>query len=108
MRRLCSLQDLVILFIISISTIGLSYFWINAHAENTTISLSQHGLTPEINGHNMSQMLQRGNIVMGFDQNKVVHKFSSTKDGGQIKITAIDGKDNRTSQGEKDSNYLPQ
>ena len=33
---------------------------------------------------------------MGFDQTKISHEFSSTKDGGQIKITALDEKDNKT------------
>ena len=33
---------------------------------------------------------------MGFDQSKIAHEFSTTKDGGQIKITALDEKDNNT------------
>jgi hypothetical protein len=40
--------------------------------------------------------MQRGNLAMGFDQTKISHEFSSTKDGGQIKITALDEKDNKT------------
>jgi hypothetical protein len=40
--------------------------------------------------------MQRGVIAMGFDQSKIAHEFSSTKDGGQIKITALDEKDNKT------------
>ena len=33
---------------------------------------------------------------MGFDQSKIAHEFSTTKNGGQIKITALDEKDNNT------------
>lgn len=50
----------------------------------------------ESDNHNMSQMMQRGNVVMGFDQTKISHEFSPTKIGGQIKITALDDKDNQT------------
>lgn len=44
----------------------------------------------------MTDMMQRGNIAMGFDQNKISHEFSSTKDGGQIKISTLDENDNQT------------
>lgn len=33
---------------------------------------------------------------MGFDQTKIAHEFSSTKNGGKIKITALDENDNIT------------
>ena len=56
----------------------------------------QNDLSQPMNSHNMTQMIQRGNLAMGFDQTKITHKFSSTKDGGQIKITALDEKDNKT------------
>ena len=46
--------------------------------------------------HDMTQMMQRGNLAMGFDQTKIAHEFSTTKDGGQIKITALNKKDNNT------------
>ncbi len=46
--------------------------------------------------HNMTEMMQRGNIAMGFDQNKISHEFTATKDGGQIKTTALDDKDQQT------------
>ena len=46
--------------------------------------------------HDMTQMMQRGNLAMGFDQTKIAHGFSTTKDGGQIKITALNKKDNNT------------
>ncbi len=49
-----------------------------------------------MNSHNMTQIMQRGNLAMGFDQTKISHEFSSTKDRGQIKITALDEKDNKT------------
>ena len=44
----------------------------------------------------MTQMMQRGNLAIGFDQNKITHEFSPTEDGGQIKITALDENDNQT------------
>ena len=44
----------------------------------------------------MTQMMQRGNLAMGFDQTKIAHEFSSTEDGGQIKITPLNEKDDNT------------
>lgn len=40
--------------------------------------------------------MQRGNLAMGFGQSKIAQEFPITKDGGQIKITAFDEKDNNT------------
>jgi hypothetical protein len=44
----------------------------------------------------MTDMMKRGNLAMGFDQTTIAHEFSSTKDGGQIKVTALDENDNQT------------
>jgi hypothetical protein len=59
-------------------------------------SLDNGSSQQPVNSHNITQMMQRGNLAMGFDQSKIAHEFSSTKDGGQIKITALDEKDNNT------------
>lgn len=42
------------------------------------------------------EMLERGNIAMGFDQNKIMHYFMATETGGQIMIVALDGNDKET------------
>ena len=41
-------------------------------------------------------MLQRGNIAMGFDQNKIRHNFIPTASGGEIVITSLNGNDTTT------------
>lgn len=66
------------------------------YAEESSLQSSQNSLAQPMNSHNMTQMMQRGNLAMGFDQTRIAHEFSSTKDGGQIKITALDEKDNQT------------
>lgn len=38
-------------------------------------------------------MLQRGNIAMGFDQNKIRHKFTATENGGKITINSLNAND---------------
>ena len=43
-----------------------------------------------------SAMLARGDIAMGFDQNKIMHHFMATPTGGQIMIVALDGSDKET------------
>jgi hypothetical protein len=45
---------------------------------------------------NESGMLERGNIAMGFDQNKISHQFIPLPDGGIIRISALDSSDNET------------
>ena len=79
---------------IILSTVNTSIIITFAN-ESLTGSLNHNSLQP-LNVQNMTQMMQRGNIAMGFDQNKISHEFTSTKDGGQIKITALDEKDNQT------------
>jgi hypothetical protein len=66
------------------------------YAQESSLDSLQNGLSQNMNSHNMTQMMQRGAIAMGFDQSKIAHEFSATKDGGQIKITALNEKDNQT------------
>jgi lipopolysaccharide export LptBFGC system permease protein LptF len=48
------------------------------------------------NGNNTMAMMERGNIAMGFNQNKIIHNFKSTPTGGDIIITALDNNDTET------------
>ncbi|MDF0681275.1 MAG: hypothetical protein P0116_09950 [Candidatus Nitrosocosmicus sp.] len=66
------------------------------NAKESSLDSLQNSLSPSMNSHNMTQMMERGNMAMEFDQTKIAHEFSSTKYGGQIKITALDEKDNQT------------
>ena len=66
------------------------------YGQESSLDALQNGLSQPMNSHNMTQMMQRGNLAMEFDQTKIAHEFSSTNDGGQIKITALDEKDNKT------------
>jgi hypothetical protein len=43
-----------------------------------------------------SAMLARGDIAMGFDQNKIMHHFMATSTGGRIMIVALDSNDSET------------
>jgi hypothetical protein len=45
---------------------------------------------------NPSSMLQRGDIAMGFNQNKIMHYFIATPTGGEIMIVALNSNDNDT------------
>ena len=44
----------------------------------------------------MMKMMERGDIAMGFNQNKITHNFMATPDGGKIIITALNGSDKQT------------
>lgn len=48
------------------------------------------------NSNNTEAMLQRGNIAMGFDQDKITHKFVPTVNGGEIIIMPINASDTNT------------
>lgn len=50
----------------------------------------------KINNSDVSGMLERGNIAMGFDQNKISHQFIPLPDGGIIRISTLDSSDNKT------------
>lgn len=41
----------------------------------------------------MMKMMERGDIAMGFNQNKIIHQFVATPAGGEIIITALNGSD---------------
>ena len=41
-------------------------------------------------------IMERGDIAMGFNRNKIVHNFKSTPTGGEIVITALDTNDTET------------
>ncbi|MGB0025942.1 MAG: hypothetical protein WBP64_03815 [Nitrososphaeraceae archaeon] len=44
----------------------------------------------------MKEMMIRGNIAMGFNQNKIIHQFVATPSGGKIIITALNSSDRNT------------
>lgn len=72
-----------------------TFIMLQSASTDLVITYAQESSQP-MNSPNMTQMMQRGNLAMGFDQSKIAHEFSSTKDGGQIKITALDENDNNT------------
>jgi hypothetical protein len=41
-------------------------------------------------------MMERGDIAMGFNQTKIMHHFVATTTGGEIRILALDGSDTKT------------
>jgi len=100
MKRLFKLQFIGITFIIYLyiitATTIINDDLIKIFAEESmSVSQNNSSLQP-LDTHNMTQMMQRGNVAMGFDQNKISHEFISTEYGGQIKITALDKNDNQT------------
>jgi hypothetical protein len=66
------------------------------HSSNTLQNNLSGSNLSNSSSHNTTKMMQRGNIAMGFDQNNISHEFTATTDGGQIKITALDDKDEQT------------
>jgi hypothetical protein len=90
------LRVIVILYFTFIILQSANTNLVVTYAQESSLDSLQNGLSQPMNSHNMTQMMQRGNLAMGFDQSKIAHEFSTTKNGGQIKITALDEKDNNT------------
>jgi hypothetical protein len=44
----------------------------------------------------MMKMMERGNVAMGFNQNKIAHQFIATPVGGEIIVTALNDSDVET------------
>ena len=44
----------------------------------------------------MMKMMERGNVAMGFNQNKITHQFIPTPFGGEIIMTAVNASDRET------------
>jgi hypothetical protein len=87
-RCLILVQDVKIL-ILAILAIGilLSVIFIASPVAHTWAQ-NQHQMIT--NNNNTTSMMERGNIAMGFNQNKIIHNFKSTPTGGEIIITALD------------------
>jgi hypothetical protein len=70
----------------------------NSDVMDTQIALQNNNTTTSSNmtSNDQSAMLARGNIAMGFDQNKIMHHFMATPTGGQIMVIALDSNDNVT------------
>jgi hypothetical protein len=96
MKELFNLKVIGLLYFSFIILYSANSNFIVIFAQESYLSSLQNGLSQSMNSHNMTQMMQRGNLAMGFDQTKISHEFTSTKDGGQIKITALDESDNQT------------
>jgi hypothetical protein len=50
------------------------------------------------NNEKKNNMIERGNIAMGFNQNKIIHHFIATPTGGEIMIVALKSSDNDTTK----------
>ena len=59
---------------------------------------NESGMREMIMHNNVTKnnMIERGNIVMGFNQNKIIHHFFATPTGGEIMIVALNSSDNDT------------
>ena len=96
MKGSFNLRVIVILYFTFIILQSANTNLVVTYAQESSLDSLQNGLSQPMNSHNMTQMMQRGNLAMGFNQSKIAHEFSTTKNGGQIKITALDEKDNNT------------
>jgi hypothetical protein len=66
------------------------------NVEDSSVVVSEDSSNNKTNNDDRSAMLARGNIAMGFDQNKIMHHFMATPTGGQIMVVALDSNDNET------------
>ena len=60
------------------------------------LKLIERGWAQNTTQENISSMMERGDIAMGFNQTKIMHHFMSTPIGGEIMIVAINENDTKT------------
>ncbi|HKO65156.1 MAG TPA: hypothetical protein VJU13_08130 [Candidatus Nitrosocosmicus sp.] len=96
MKSSFNLRDIGIVYFTFIMLQCASTNLVGSYEQKSSMNSLQMDSSEPMNSHNMASMMQRGNNAMGFDQTTIAHEFFSTKDGGQIKITALDENDNKT------------
>lgn len=62
---------------------------LSPHSTNKTHNVNQSSMDMTM----MTKMMERGNIAMGFNQNKITHNFAVTPNGGSITITSLNSND---------------
>jgi hypothetical protein len=95
----CSISFILIWASLVVSNVGA----ITITANNSNTKVYPSSFSNESNDTRQSptdmtkmKMMERGNIAMGFNQNKITHHFVATPDGGKIIITALNGSDKQT------------
>jgi len=66
----------------------------SSYDDDTNI-ITAHQPTSTLNNHTEA-MIQRGNVAMGFEQEKITHKFIPTETGGEIMIMPKNASDSNT------------
>ena len=100
------LTGLLVLFIVSSSVLATdnnASSTISTDNNRAESSLSPHSTNETHNVNQslmnmtmMTKMMERGNITMGFNQNKIAHQFAVTPNGGNITITSLNSNDTQT------------
>jgi translation initiation factor IF-1 len=88
-KRLNKLPVLMILAII-FSLLSIQNF------ANALSNDSNHTSQISTDMREMKMMMERGDIAMGFNQNKITHQFLTTPGGGKIIISALNASDRQT------------
>jgi hypothetical protein len=73
--------------------IGNYIIYKNGEVATDVLAVNQSLFSPT---SSKMSMMERGDIAMGFNQNKITHNFRSTPTGGEIIITALDNNDTET------------
>jgi hypothetical protein len=99
---------LSVLFIVSLSVLVINNNAYSIIATDNNTSESSSSSTHSTNEtHNVNQssmdmtammtkMMERSNVAMGLNQNKIVHRFAVTPIGGDITITSLNSNDTQT------------
>jgi hypothetical protein len=93
----------LIVLVIFVSYVDHNIYGVNSNKNmniNLSSSLRNHFDYEDMNQSTMNKtmmkMLERGNVAMGFNQNKITHQFIATPFGGEIIITALNASDRET------------
>jgi hypothetical protein len=83
-----------------VGTKTISLMVSNAHAAGKMAIQNESGMSGMTmpNNMKMKNMIERGNIAMGFNQNKIMHHFIATTTGAEIMIVALNSSDSDTTK----------
>lgn len=84
---------LLVTGIIILMTISITGYYLQTGSKIAILKEFTSNITPSFN---QTAMLERGNMVMGFNQTKIHHHFMSTTTGGEIMVMSKNTNDIQT------------
>jgi hypothetical protein len=90
---------LLLIYVEAAPSFASSEYYLGDHNHASKMLVENKGLMVNVTSTDlamMKDMIERGNMAMGFNQSKIMHHFIATPTGGEIMIVALNSTDNNT------------